>query len=198
MQSGPIQRMSDCSERLIRGFELNSAPEIYPSDIRWYAVWTRSRQEKSAAAVLETLHVPHYLPLKCETRQWSDRKQSVTVPLFSGYLFVRINPREESKLQVLKTPGVVGLVGNSSGPQPIPDEQVEQIRTVLNSGVEYWSSPFLEEGDRVRVIRGPLTGIEGTLLRVNSQSRLTVSVDLIQHSLAVSVSRSDVEPLDAK
>lgn len=175
---------------------MDCAPEIYPPQTQWFAVWTRSRQEKSAAAVLKTLQVPHYLPLKNETRQWSDRKQSVSVPLFSGYLFVRINPLEDSRLQVLKAPGVVGLVGNSSGPQAIPDEQVEQIRTVLNSGVEYWSTPFLEEGDRVRVIRGALAGIEGTLLRVNSQSRLTVSVELIQHSLAVSVSRSDVELLD--
>ena len=109
-----------------------STSEMYPSGTRWFAVWTRSRQEKSAAAQLETLQIPHYLPLKRETRQWSDRKQSVKVPLFSGYLFVRINPSQESRLQVLKTPGVVRLVGNSSGPAPIPEEQVDQIRTVVN------------------------------------------------------------------
>lgn len=172
-----------------------NASETHPTDTQWFAVWTRSRQEKSAAALLETLQVPHYLPLKSETRQWSDRKQSVTVPLFGGYLFVRINLTQESRLQVLKTPGVVGLVGNSSGPTPIPDEQVEQIQTVVNSGVEYWNCPFLEEGDRVRVIRGALSGIEGTLVHVNSQSRLTISVDMIQHSLAVSVPRNDLELL---
>jgi len=166
--------------------------DINASQTRWFAVRTRSRQEKSAAAMLATLQVPHYLPLKSETRQWSDRKQCITVPLFSGYLFVRINPNESSRLEVLRTPGVVGLVGNSSGPMAIPDEQVEQIRTVVNSGVEFSVCPFLEEGDRVRVIRGVLAGVEGTLLHVNSQTRLTVSVEMIQHSLAVSVSRNDV------
>ena len=170
--------------------------EIYPPRTQWFAVWTRSRQEKSAASMLEALRVPHFLPLTNESRQWSDRKQCVSVPLFSGYFFVRINPLEESRLRVLKTPGVVGLVGNSLGPLPIPDEQVEQIRTILNSGIEYWKCPFLEEGDRVRVIRGALAGVEGTLLRVNSQTRLTVSVDMIQQSLAVSVSRNDVERID--
>ena len=168
----------------------------YPPKTQWFAVWTRSRQEKSAASILESLRVPHFLPLTNESRQWSDRKQSVSIPLFSGYFFVRINPLEESRLRVLKTPGVVGLVGNSLGPLPIPDEQIEQVRTILNSGTEYWKCPFMEEGDRVRVIRGALTGVEGTLLRVNSQTRLTVSVDMIQQSLAVSVSRNDVELID--
>lgn len=168
----------------------------YPPQTQWFAVWTRSRQEKSAASILESLRVPHFLPLTNESRQWSDRKQSVSIPLFSGYFFVRINPLEESRLRVLKTPGVVGLVGNSLGPLPIPDEQIEQVRTILNSGTEYWKCPFMEEGDRVRVIRGALTGVEGTLLRVNSQTRLTVSVDMIQQSLAVSVSRNDVELID--
>ncbi len=168
----------------------------YSAETRWFAVWTRSRQEKSAASLLETMDVPHFLPLKSEQRQWSDRRQEVTVPLFRGYFFVRINPLEESRVKVLKTPGVVGLVGNSTGPLPIPDEQVDQIRTVLTSGVEYWTGPFLEEGDRVRVKRGALAGLEGTLLRANSQSRLSVSVDLIQHSVAVSISRDDVERVD--
>ena len=174
---------------------MNSAAETLPTDAQWFAVWTRSRQEKSTAALLKTLQVPHYLPLKSETRRWSDRKQSVTVPLFSGYLFVHINSENQSKLQVLKSPGVVGLVGNGSGPTPIPAEQVELIRTVLNSGVEYSNCEYFEEGDRVRVIRGALAGVEGTLLNGNSQSRLTVSIDTIQHSLAVSVSRNDLELL---
>ena len=172
-----------------------SAAETHSTGARWYAVWTRSRQEKSTAALLETLQVPHYLPLKSEARKWSDRKQSVMVPLFSGYLFVNINAEGDSKLQVLKAPGVVGLVGNSSGPAPIPAEQVEQIRTVVNSGVEYSNCDYFEEGDRVRVIRGALTGVQGTLLYGKSQSRLNVSIDMIQHSLAVIVSRNDLELL---
>ena len=168
--------------------------DIYDPDSCWYAVWTRSRQEKVAAATLNTLGIEHYLPLKSELRQWSDRKQMVEVPLFSGYLFVCISLlRKNSKLQVLKVPGIVGFVGNQTGPLPIPDQQIEDIRTVLTAGVEYSVHAFLKEGDRVRVVRGALTGVEGTLVRTNSASRLLISIEMIRQSLSVIVLREDVE-----
>src|SRR6204780_1498008 len=167
----------------------------YPSGSRWFAVWTRSRQEKVAASMLKTLGVPHFLPLKSELRQWSDRKQPVTVPLFSGYLFVRMNPTRDSRLQVLKTPGIAGFVGNNTGPLPIPDQQIDDIRTVIMRRAECTVIPLLEEGDRVRVVRGPLTGGEGRLLQSNSTSRLLISIEMINKTLAVSVSRQDVELL---
>src|ERR1700733_6900226 len=103
--------------------------EVCDLDHRWYAVWTRSRQEKIAAGTLGMLGIQHYLPLKSEIRQWSDRRQAVEVPLFSGYLFVRINLLKESKLRVLKVPGVVAFVGNQSGPLPIPSKQIEDVRS---------------------------------------------------------------------
>jgi len=167
------------------------------SEPRWFAVWTRSRQEKIAAAMLGTLGVQHFLPLKSELRQWSDRKQTVHLPLFSGYLFVRMDPNKDSRLQVLKTPGIAGFVGNNTGPLPIPDQQIDDIRTVLTENVECTVFPFLEEGARVRVVRGPLAGVEGRLLQGNSTSRLLISIEMIHKSLAVSVSRQDVELLDS-
>jgi transcriptional antiterminator RfaH len=170
--------------------------EIDPSDSQWFAVWTRSRQEKVAAAMLTTVGVEHFLPLKSEIRQWSDRKQTVSVPLFSSYLFVRMNPTRDSRLQVLKAPGIAGFVGNSTGPLPIPDQQIEDIRTVLTKRVEFIVLPLLEEGDRVRVVRGPLAGVEGRLVRGNSTSRLLISIELIHRTLAVSVLRDDVELAD--
>jgi transcription antitermination factor NusG len=169
--------------------------DIDPSDTCWFAVWTRSRQEKVAAAMLGTLGVQHFLPLRPEVRQWSDRKQTVHIPLFSGYLFVRMNPTWDSRLQVLKTPGIAGFVGNNTGPLPIPDQQIEDIRTVLARRIDCAVLPLLEEGDRVRVVRGPLTGVEGRLLQGNSISRLLISIEMINKTLAVSVSRQDVELL---
>ena len=163
---------------------------------QWFAVWTRSRQEKSAASVLEMLGVRHFLPLKSEVRQWSDRKQNVTVPLFSGYLFVRINPARDGRLQVLKTPGIAGFVGNQTGPLPVPDQQIEDIRVVLEKRVECVVLPLLDEGDLVRVMRGPLAGVEGRLIRSNSSTRLSISIEMIHKSLLVSVSRHDVELLE--
>lgn len=175
---------------------MDLAINYFPSDSRWFAVWTRSRQEKVAASMLETLGVPHFLPLKSEVRQWTDRKQTVMVPLFSGYLFVRMNPNKDSRLQVLKTPGIAGFIGNHTGPLPIPDQQIEDIQTVLTQQVECTVLPLLEEGDRVRVVRGPLAGIDGRLVRANSTCRLVISIEMIHKSVAVNVSRQDVELVD--
>ena len=158
---------------------MNETVEIDYSDTRWFAVWTRSRQEKVAASMLQMVGVDHFLPLKSELRQWTDRKQTVSVPLFSGYLFVRMNPTKDSRLQVLKAPGIAGFVGNSNGPLPIPDQQIEDIRTILAQRADCTVIPILEEGDRVRVVRGPLTGIEGRLLQTNSSSRLLISIEKI-------------------
>lgn len=165
----------------------------YDPESRWYALWTRSRQEKVASAMLDTLGVQHYLPLKSELRQWSDRKQIVDVPVFNGYLFIHFNLLKESPLRILNSRGVVSFVGNQSGPLPIPDQEIEDIRTVLSAKVEYSICPSLNKGDRVRVIRGALAGVEGTLAAGTSGSRLVVSIESIQQSLALRVSREDVE-----
>jgi transcriptional antiterminator RfaH len=165
-------------------------------DSRWFAVWTRSRQEKCAASVLETLGIPHFLPLKTEVHQWSDRKQTVTVPLFSGYLFVRLDLARRNRLEVLNAPGIAGFVGNQMGPLPIPDHQIEGIRTVLEMRTECTVLTLLNEGDRVRVLRGPLAGVEGRLIRSNSSSRLSISIEMIHKSVLVNVSRRDVELLE--
>jgi transcription antitermination factor NusG len=165
----------------------------YDHGSRWFAVWTRSRQEKVVAAAFDKLDVRHYLPLKSELRQWSDRKQIVETPLFSGYLFVQISLLTNSRLQVLKVPGVGALVSNQTGPLPIPDRQIEDIRRLMTAGVECAIQPLLNVGDRVRVVRGPLTGIEGILVRTQSTSRLVISIEMIRQSLSVSIERSDVE-----
>ncbi len=172
---------------------MNYAIDSHLNGLQWFAVWTRSRQEKCAASMLEALGIPHFLPLKTEAHQWSDRKQIVTVPLFSGYLFVRMNLAKHNRLEVLNAPGIAGFVGNQTGPSPIPDQQIEDIRTVLETRVECTVLPLLNEGDRVRVLRGPLAGIEGRLVRSNSTSRLSISIEMIHKSLLVNVSRQDVE-----
>ncbi len=164
----------------------------YPQDSTWFAVRTRSRQEKVAASMLEALGVQNYLPLRTEVHRWSDRNQAVATPLFKGYLFVRLNPCRDSRLQVLKTPGVSGLVGNQSGPLPIPDCEIESIRLVLGQQMECSAYPFFAIGERVRVMRGPLAGVEGTLVRTQADSKLVISVEMIQQSIAINVHASDV------
>lgn len=147
------------------------------------------------SARLESLGVAHFLPLHSVERRWSDRKQVVDLPLFPGYLFAHVDPSSKSKLQVLTTPGVAGFVANSTGPLPIPDEEIEWVRRVVQSGAECSPQPMARGGDRVRVLHGPLTGVRGTLLRTGSKSHLVVSIDLLKRSVSVTVSECDIEPL---
>lgn len=177
------------SESSILGYN----EEAYDPGSRWYAIWTRSKQEKEVAAMLSALGIQHYLPLKSELRQWSDRMQRVWLPLFSGYLFVSLSSLKNSKLQVLRIPGVGAFVGNQTGPLSIPYQQIQGIRQVLTAGVECSVQPSVKQGDWVRVMRGALAGIEGTLVRIDSTSRLLISIEMINQSLSVNVLRSDVE-----
>lgn len=173
---------------------MGKSGEVWGSGYQWYAVWTRSRQEKTAAAMLDAFGIEQYLPMNIELRRWSDRKQMVEVPIFSGYLFVYMDLLRQSKLRVLNVPGIVDFVHNHMGPLPIPDREIEDIRTMLRAGVQCSSHSFIGEGERVRVVRGVLAGLEGQLVRNASRDRLIIAVETIQRSLAVDISRQDVEP----
>jgi transcription antitermination factor NusG len=163
------------------------------SRTHWYAVSTQSRQEKVAANTLQALGIKHFLPLQLQKRQWSDRIRVINVPLFPGYLFVHIDPWSSRKLEVLKAPGVTRFVGDRTGPSPIEDAEIEGIRDLLHCGVEFSPHPFLKQGDRVRVVRGALAGMEGILVRAGSRSRMVISIEIIHRSLAITVSERDVE-----
>jgi transcription antitermination factor NusG len=159
----------------------------------WYAVTTRSRQEKVAASILGSLGIRHLLPLTTEVHRWSDRKQTVSLPLFPGYLFVNITQSSETRLHVLKVPGIVNFVGSPHGPAAIPEREIDSVRAVLSHGVECFPSPFLTAGTRVRIVQGVLTGIEGTFIRAGRDSKLIISIEMIQRSLAVNVRSCDIE-----
>lgn len=172
---------------------MEASSQSFLSGTHWFAVWTKSRQEKIAVAMIGSLGVTNFLPLKSELRQWSDRKQTVNVPLFSGYLFVKISLVDDSRLRILQIPGVAGFLGNSQGPLPIPQDQIDAVRSVVERKIECTVHPLLNEGDSVRVVRGPLAGIQGRLVRMNSLTRLVISISLIHRSLSVHVDREDVE-----
>jgi transcription termination/antitermination protein NusG len=193
MPARVIALEGNVSRTIERPSLIEGSSRDYLRGTHWFAVWTKSRQEKVAAAMIGSLGVTNFLPLKLESRQWSDRKQTVNVPLFSGYLFVRMNLSDGNKLRVLQVPGVAGFVGNSQGPLPIPEDQIEAVRTVVERRIECTVHPLLEEGDKVRVVRGPLAGMEGRLVRTNSAARLVISISMIHRSLAVHVDRDDVE-----
>jgi transcription antitermination factor NusG len=168
---------------------------IVSTEQHWYAVSTRSRQEKTAASAIGNLGIEAFVPLVTEIRHWSDRKKAITVPLFPCYFFVRIPVSRDWQVRVLQTPGVAGLVGNHSGPMAIPEKEIDDIRSVLSKKLDCSPYPFLELGERVRIVGGALNGVEGTLIGRGPDARLVISIELIQRSLAVSVYGFEVKPV---
>jgi transcription antitermination factor NusG len=158
----------------------------------WYAIRTRSRQERTCANVLQSLGVKVFLPTVTEIHRWSDRKKAVMVPLFASYLFVHVAVSRQAQLRILKVPGCVNFVGNPSGPLAIPEREIEDIRALLSNRIDCSPYPFLKVGERVRVFGGALDGVEGTLVGKGPDTRLVISIGIIQRSMAISVYGLDV------
>jgi transcription antitermination factor NusG len=162
---------------------------------RWYAVQTRSRFEKIVRAELTALEVENYLASVNQLHQWKDRKKVVEEALFPGYVFVRLADGNGSRVRVLRTNGVVRILGTGQNIEAIPDCEIDSIRQMLASGSECHPHPFIREGSRIRVRRGPLEGLEGWLVRTKSQARLVLSIDLLSQSVSTEVGFADVEPV---
>ena len=162
---------------------------------QWYAIRTRSRHEKMVADQLDKLGVENFLPLVKQSRQWSDRVKEVELPLFSGYTFVRVVLSSPDRLRVLQTHGVAGFVGINCIGTAIPENQIEDIRTLLASKVPFEEQPYLRVGQRVRVKGGALDGVEGILAAQNDDRSLVISLEPIQRSLSVRIKGYTVEPV---
>ncbi len=126
-------------------------------------------------------------------RRWKDRRKELDLPLFPGYIFVRIALKD--RLQVLKVPGVIQFVSFSGKPAPLPESDIESLRNGLVGGYHAEPHPYLKVGKRVRVRNGPFSGMEGILTRRKDKFRVVLSIELIQRSVAVEVDESEVEPL---
>ena len=159
---------------------------------RWYAAYTRANHEKRVADQFAGRGLEHFLPQYESVRRWKDRKVRLQLPLFPGYLFVHLGTQEQ--LRVLQVPGVVRLVGFNGSPTPLPHEDIERIREFLGQGLRAEPHPYLVVGRRARVVRGPLGGMEGVVVRRKNRSRLVVSFDLIQRSMAIEIDEGDLAP----
>ncbi len=173
----------------------DSAPVVGKNIESWYAVQTRPRHERIVAHRLGERGMTAFLPTVTEVHRWSDRKKTVELPLFSCYLFVKLMPSNEGRLRVLQVDSVLRFAGIRGLGTPIPDEQIDAVRTLVNKQLSCCSHPFLKIGQRVRIRGGALDGIEGILLSRNGDRTLIISVDAIQRSLAVRVEGYDVEPV---
>jgi len=159
----------------------------------WYAIRTRSRHEKRVREQLETRGIEPFLPLVERWRQWKDRRKRVAFPLFPGYCFARFPL--SLRVTVLATQGVVQILGNQDGPVPVPDAEIEAVRRLVESTLPYDPHPYLREGMQVEVIRGPLAGVRGLLLRKGTRARLVIGVTLIHQGASVELDAHNVIPV---
>jgi len=159
----------------------------------WYALRTRSRHEKRVREQLEAHGIEPFLPLVERWRQWKDRRKKVAFPLFPGYCFARF-PLSQ-RVVVVSTQGVVQILGNQEGPVPVPEAEIDAVRRLVESTLPYDPYPYLTEGMQVEVIRGPLSGLRGLLLRKGARARLVIGVALIHQGASVELDAFDVAPV---
>src|SRR5260370_13585925 len=176
---------------------LDSRPAaVLPADyleLRWYAAYTCANHEKRVREQLEQRSIESYLPVYKTVRRWKDRQMRMQLPLFPGYVFVRMALVD--RLRVLQVPSVVRLVGFNGHLSALPDEEIEGLKKGLAGGVRAEPHPFLTVGRRVRMKSGPFEGRHGILLRRRGNLRLVLSLDLIMRSVVMDVEASDVEPI---
>jgi transcription antitermination factor NusG len=158
----------------------------------WYAIYTKSRNEKRVAELLDQQGIENYLPLIKKIRIWSDRKKMVEMPLFSSYIFVNINEKEY--FECLKIQGVVKFVSFERKRIAIPTYQIEAIRKYVETGEELIpNAGDYTVGKRVRVIRGGMKGLEGRLTEVLGKQRVKVEIESIQQSLFLQIPLGSLE-----
>jgi transcription antitermination factor NusG len=169
--------------------------ESHVYDSSWYALYTRHQHEKIVDQILTNKGFDTFLPLYTTTHHWKDRTKALSLPLFPCYVFLKGGI--ERRLQILTTPGIYGLVSSAGQPAAIPDIEIEAIRRVVESGARVESHPYLKCGNWVRVKSGPLTGIEGILVRKKNISRLVLSVEILGTAAAIEIAAFQVEAVNA-
>lgn len=160
----------------------------------WYVIYTKSRHEAKVEKALQLMGLDVFLPRVTTPSRRRDRKLLIKVPLFPGYLFICTNLDPYIYHEIYKIPGVVQLLNNGI-PIPVPGETVDSIRAIVESALSFYPWPYLQTGNLVRVLDGPLVGTVGLILgRKGKDHRLIVSIELFQRSVAVELGSEAVEP----
>lgn len=171
-------------------------PPVSPIEYReknWYAVATSPRHEKWVAQQMRAFDIECFLPTYKSLRRWKDRRKELELPLFPGYLFVRIALKH--RVSVLRLPGVSQLVGTQGKPSALPEHEIQALRNGLAGGLYAESVSWLKVGRKVSVQRGPLAGAHGILVRKKQNCRIVISIDAIMRSVALEIDEADVQPI---
>jgi transcription antitermination factor NusG len=171
----------------------SAPPHLNAGAGRWYALHVRSRHEKVVEKGLRGKGYAVFSPFYRTRRKRVDRIVEIDEALFPGYVFCHFDSNH--RLPILVTPGIVGVVGLGSKPEPVDDSEIASIRTVAMSGRPVQPWPFLRSGQRIRLHSGPLMGAEGVFLRVKDEYHLVISVSLLQRSVSVVIETNAVAPL---
>lgn len=165
--------------------------------VAWYAVHVRSNQERVAADHIRTAGVEVFLPTYQSPSKRTDRRVVLDRPLFSGYLFVRFGERQPGKVDVLKAPGVVRIVGFGGAAVPVPDETIESLKILVGEGAKQARPhPLVQEGRRVVVMNGPFTGAIGVIHDSDGRKHsLVVEVKFLGRAVAVPIEPDQVKLL---
>lgn len=163
-----------------------------PGEPCWYALQTHSRHEKPVRDRLQAVGIEPFLPLSKQRRQWSDRTVWANLPLFNGYCFAKFEL--DHSLAVLKTPGVVRIVGTVK-PEPIREEEITALQLVSSADRMMEPCDYLTEGTWVEVVQGPLTGLRGQLVRRTKQHGLVIRASLIQQAALVHIEADEIVPI---
>jgi len=158
----------------------------------WYAVHVRCNQEWNVQKGLSCRGISHFLPCYESVRQWKDRRVKLDLPLFPGYLFVRIALGD--RLRVVTVPHVVSLVGSGNNPTAISQEQIDWIQR----GIEHGNAlphEWLVVGQRVMVMQGAMAGLEGILVCKRNSSRVVIALESIAQAFAVEVDAQQLTAL---
>ena len=172
----------------------SSAMQVEWAEPKWHVLFVRSNQEKRVAQHLSSRAVEYFLPTYESIRQRQDRKVKLSSPLFPGYIFIRLPLVDRNK--ALLVPNVVCLVGTRNIPSVIPDEEIEWIRWgVIHGKAE--PHPYLKVGDPVVITAGPMTGMEGSLIRMHNCARVLVRLNSIFRAFVVEIDSNCVERVSA-
>lgn len=165
-------------------------------NLYWYGIHVRSRHEFRVLERLNKSGTNAFLPVVERLSNWKDRKKMVVFPLFPGYLFVNIKKSYIEMLAVLKIKGVVRFLGIVPGePEPVPEDQIVYLKRLVESKESLDPYPYLKKGQRVRIKRGALAGVEGILVERTGHHILVLSVDILRQGVSLKIDALQVEPV---
>ncbi|MCG6551649.1 MAG: UpxY family transcription antiterminator [Candidatus Magnetominusculus sp. LBB02] len=163
----------------------------------WHCIYVRPRHEFKVLERLLKAKSEAFLPSVQRLSKWKDRKKLVEFPLFPNYLFVRCAANLQDKRLILRTQGVICFVGHRHACydyERISDDQIASLMRIVQSDVPVNPYPYLKEGHRVRVRRGPFAGVDGLLVKRKGLHKLVILVDILQQGISVEIDASDIEP----